>query len=113
VGLPCISQSAVPLIFIRGCPIPLGHLLKELNVMDGTDVSLLCDFLLKVLKIRQVGQMADYTIYETIYPCYRGELLALVTNVITAAESFEIFYARILEQFVPVRKLSQLRTGKY
>ena len=29
--------------------------------MDGTDVNLLCDFFLKVINIRHVGQMKDYT----------------------------------------------------
>jgi hypothetical protein len=63
VGFPAISQSASPVFtphFYQRLPYPLGHLLKELNVFGDTDVSRLCDFLLKVLKIRQVGQMADH-----------------------------------------------------
>jgi hypothetical protein len=88
-------------------------LLKELPVVDGTDVSLLCDFLQKVLKIRQVGQMTEPTIYEIMCPYCRGELLAFVTNAITARERFNFFHARLLRQFIPSRQLSQLRTEKY
>jgi hypothetical protein len=57
--------------------------------------------------------MPDQTIYEIMCLFCRGELLALVTNAITATESFEIFCAPILEQFVPARELSQLRNETY
>ena len=64
--------------FYHRLPHHLSHLLKEIPVQDGTDVNLLCDFLLKVIKICQVGQMNDSAIYELMYPYCRGELLALV-----------------------------------
>jgi hypothetical protein len=82
-------------------------------VVDGTDVSFLCDFLLKVLKIRQVGQITEPTIYEIMYPYCRGELLAVLTNAIAVRESFVSFHARLLRQFIPSRQVSQLRTDKY
>jgi hypothetical protein len=82
------TQVFTPHLYQR-LPLPLGHLLKELSVVNGTDVNLLCDFLLKVHKIRQVGQLSDQTIYEVMYPYCRGELLAFVTNIITTRESFE------------------------
>jgi hypothetical protein len=91
-GLPSLGQSANQVFtphFYHRLSHPLSHLLKEHPVVNGTDVSLLCDFLLKVLKIRQVGQMTEPTIYEIMYPYCRGEILALVTNAITAMESFE------------------------
>jgi hypothetical protein len=75
--------------------------LKDLNVVDGANVNLLCDFLLKVLKIRQVGQMTDSVIYEIVYPYCRGELLAFVTKAITGILSFETFHAELLGQFIP------------
>jgi len=53
--------------FYQRLPHPLCHLLKELLLVDGTDVNLLCDFLLKVTKIRHVGQMNDWAIYELMY----------------------------------------------
>jgi hypothetical protein len=69
LGLPSLSQSGSP-VFIHHLyqmlPHPLSHLLKELPVVAGTDIGLLCDFLMKVLKIRQVGQMADQAIYGTM-----------------------------------------------
>jgi len=57
--------------------------------------------------------MGDRAIYEIMYPLCRGELLAFVTNAETATANFEIFYARIFEQFVPARQLSQLRYEMY
>jgi hypothetical protein len=81
--------------FYQRLPHPLSHLLKELPVVDGIDVGLMCDFLLKELKIRQMGQMADNAIYEIMYSHCRGDLLARVTNSVSSTESFEIFYARI------------------
>ena len=115
-GLPSLGQSAIQVFtphFYQRLPHPLSHLLKELPVVDGTDVNLLCDFLLNVIKIRQVGQMTEATIYEIMYPYCRGELLALVTNVITAEESFENFHGRLLRQFLTSRQISQLRTERY
>jgi hypothetical protein len=89
------SQVFIPYFYQR-LPHPLSHLLKELPVADGTDVKLLCDFRLKVIKVRQVGQITEATIYEIMYPYCRSELSALVTNAITARESFEIFHVRLL-----------------
>ena len=106
------SQEFTPHFYQR-LPHPLSHLLKELPIVDGTDVNLLCDFLLKVLKIRQVGQLPDQTIYEVMYPYCRGELLAFMTSTITATENLENFHARLLGQFLPCRQISQLRIERY
>jgi hypothetical protein len=68
-GLPSLGQSGNQVFTTHFCqrlPHPLSHLLTEIPVVDDTDVSLLCEFLLKVLKIRQMGQMAEQTIYEII-----------------------------------------------
>jgi hypothetical protein len=111
-AVPSASQVFTPHFYQR-LPHPLSHLVKELPVVDGIDVNLLCDFLAQVLKIRYVGQMAERTIYEIMYPCCRGELLTLVTQAITAKESFENFHARALGQFIPSRQMSQLRAASY
>ena len=81
----------------------------QLSLERTPDGSLLCDFLLKNLKLRQVSQLPDQAIYEIVYLFCWGELLAFVTNAKTATGNFEIFYARILEQIVPARQLSQLQ----
>ena len=57
--------------------------------------------------------MAVQEIYEIMCQYCRGDLLAPVTNTINSKESFELFNAHILEQFVPVRQLSKLRIEKY
>ena len=63
-------------------------------------------FLLKVIKIRQVGQMNDSAIYELVYRYCRDELLALVQQAIDSRENFENFHARSLGQLIPPRKMS-------
>ena len=83
-----IKQVFTPHFYQR-IPHPLSHLLKELPVVDGTDVNVLCDFLFKVIKISQVGQMNYLAIYEFMYPYSRGELLALVTQAINTRETLE------------------------
>jgi hypothetical protein len=105
--VPSVSQVFTPQYYQR-LPHPLTNLLKKLPLVDGTDVNRLCDFLLKILKIRQVGQMPDQTIFEIMYPYCRGELLAFVTNTLTVRESFEHFHARLLGQFIPARQIPQL-----
>jgi len=78
--LPSLGQGASQVFtphFYQRLPHLLSHLLKELPVVDSTDVNLLCDFLLKVLKIRQVGQMTDPNIYEIMYPYCCGDYWVL------------------------------------
>jgi len=100
-----IKLVFTPHIYQR-LPHPLSHLLKELPVVDSTDVNLLCDFLLKVIKIRHVGQMNESAIYELMYPYCRGKLLGLVTQAINNRETFEDFHARSLGHFIPSREMS-------
>lgn len=115
-GLPSLGQSGsqvfTPLFYER-LTHPQSHLLKELPVVVGNDVNLLYDILLKVLKIRQVGQMTESTIYEIIHPYCRSDVVALVTNAVTAMESFEIIQAQLLGQIIPSRYISQLRAERY
>jgi hypothetical protein len=105
-GLPSLAHTSIQIFtphFYKRLPHPLSHLLKELPVVDDTHVTFLYDFLLKVLKIGQVGQMPEPTIYEIMYPYCPGELLALVTNAITTMESFDIFHVRLLGKFISAR----------
>jgi hypothetical protein len=107
-----VSQVFTPQYYQR-FPHLLTQLLKELPVVDGTEVKRLCDFLLKILKIHQVGQRPDQNIYELLYPYRRGELLVFVTNALSARESFETFHARLLVQFIPARQIPPLRAERY
>jgi len=89
--------------FYQRLPNLLSHKFKEIPVADGTDVNVLCDLLLKVIKIRQVRQMNDSAIYELMYPYCRGELLALVTHAINTKETFENLHARSLGHLITPR----------
>jgi hypothetical protein len=90
----------------QNLPHPVGQLVKEFTIIDGCSVHHLCDFLLKILKIRQVGLIEVPTICELMYPYCKGEALALLTQALMA-------YTRILKQFIPVRLFSELRIEKY
>jgi len=57
--------------------------------------------------------MTESTIYENMYPCFRGELLTPVTQAITVKQSFGYCHARSLGQFIPSRKMSHLRAATY
>jgi len=107
-----IKQMFTPHFYQR-LPHPLSHLVKELPVVDGTDVNILCDFLLKVIKLRQVGQMNDSAIDELMCRYCRGQLLALVTRAIDSRETVEDFHAGSLGHFIPSRGMSQLRIARY
>jgi len=116
VGVPATAQSVNQVFtthFYQILPHPLSHLMKELPVVDGSDVNLLCFLMTQVLKIRQIGQMTESTIYEIMYPCCRSELLAFVTQAITTRQKLENFRASLLGQFIPSRQMSQLRAERY
>ena len=57
--------------------------------------------------------MTQSTIYEIMYSCCCGELLAFVTQAITTRQKFENFHASLLGQFILSRQMSQLRAEKY
>jgi hypothetical protein len=51
----------------------------------------------------KVGHIVAPTIYEMLYPYCRGEVLGLLTQALTAGDSFDIFHERLLRQFIPAR----------
>jgi hypothetical protein len=89
--------------FYQKLPHPLGQLVNEFTIIDGSDVHHLCEFLLQLLKLRQVGLICTYC---------KGEILAL-TQALMASEPFDSFHARVLKQLIPARQFSQLRIEKY
>ena len=93
VRVPALVQSVNQVFtthFYQRLPHPLSHLIKELPVVDGTDVNLLCDFMTQVLKIRQVGQMAESTIYEIMYPCCRENCWPLLRKLLPLDRNLKI-----------------------
>jgi hypothetical protein len=86
---------------------------KEFTIINGSSVHHVCDFLLKILKVRQAGLIEVPTIYALMYPYCKGEALALLTQALMASEPFDSFHARILKQFIPARQFSELRIEKY
>jgi hypothetical protein len=94
-------------------PHPLSHLLKELPQVDGSDVTKLCDFLLKAIRVGQVGQIKEPTIYEVLYPYCKGEVLSSLWQALTTAEKFDVFHMRVLNSCIPARQLLQLRAKNY
>ena len=94
-------------------PHPITHLLNELPQVDGCNVNVLCEFLLKVSHLRQVSQVAEPTIYELLYPLCKGEVLVLLRQAIAKGEDFDSFHSRVLKHCVPERQLSQLRIDRY
>jgi hypothetical protein len=69
-----MKQRFTPQLYQR-LPHPLSGLIKELPVVEGTDVNCLYNFLLTVLKVRQVAQMNDSAMYKLTYSYCKGELL--------------------------------------
>jgi hypothetical protein len=90
------TSGSAPIQAFAKLPQSFSHLLKELPVVNDSDVSLLCDFLLKVIRMSQIGQITSPTIYEILYPHCRGEILGLLSQALTASESFDAFHARLL-----------------
>jgi hypothetical protein len=110
---PSVKDTPVFSSFYQKLPHPLGQMVKEFTLIDGSNVHHLCEFLLRLLKLRQVGQIEVPTIYELIYPYCKGEILALLTQALMASEPFDFFHARVLNQFIPARLLFQLRIERY
>jgi hypothetical protein len=92
---------------------PLSVLIIEVPVVDGNDIPLLLQFLLKTNTIIEVGRISSPTIYELLYNCCRGELLSCLRQSLARGDSFDQFHEQVLHSFVPSRTLSRLRLDKY
>jgi hypothetical protein len=92
---------------------PLSVLIKELPIVDGNDIQLLLQFLLKANTIIEVGRIFGPTIYELLYNCCRGELLLCLRHSLAREDSFDQFHEKVLNRFVPSRILSRLKLEKY
>ena len=108
----CMKQVFSPQLYQR-FPHALSSVIKELSVVDGTEVNGLYNFLLRLIKVRQVAQMNDSAMYELMFPYCKGELQCLVTQAISNKENFENFHDRLLRHFIPVRETSCLRMARY
>jgi hypothetical protein len=109
---PGATQVFTPHLYQR-LPHPLSNLIKELETVDRTKVQQLCDFLLKVLKIKEIGQLSEASTFELIFPRCREELLGAVEQAIRDGKDFEHFFARVLRQFIPSRQMAQIRLAIY
>jgi hypothetical protein len=83
-------------------PHPLGPQIKELPVVDGSNVDKLLEFFTGVFRLKQVGQWNVPTIYELLYPHCRGEILDLLIKAVQNRDSFEKFHGQVLEQIIPL-----------
>ena len=92
---------------------PLSSLLKEVPTVDGDNAHMLCEFLLKVIRIAKIGHLKEPFIYELLYPYCRGALLECLSQALTNREDFDSFHARVLRRFIPRRRLMQLRHETY
>jgi DNA-directed RNA polymerase subunit N (RpoN/RPB10) len=92
---------------------PLSLLLREVPVVDGGNINLLLEFLLKAHTIGEVGRITAPTIFEMLYPCCKGELLLCLRQSLVRGDSFDKFHERVLQTFIPSRFLSRLRLDRY
>jgi hypothetical protein len=92
---------------------PLSLLLREVPVVDGGDINRLLDFLLKAHTISEVGRITAPTIFEMLYPCCKGELLACLRQSLVRGDNFDQFHEKVLHTFIPSRVLSRLRLDRY
>jgi hypothetical protein len=75
-------------------PHPLLQQIKELPIVDGTDVDKLLDFLLGMIRLNQVGQWQVPMIYEVVYSHCRGKVLDLLIKAIAVCENLKFFTKR-------------------
>jgi hypothetical protein len=88
-------------------------LIKELPTIDGSQISLLWEFLVKATRLCQIGHFNSPVIYEMLYADCKGEALELLVQALTQNVQFDTFHARLIRQFIPERQLVQLRTERY
>jgi hypothetical protein len=109
---PAKAVSSPPFTFelYQKLPHPLGNLIRELPIIDGSQISILWEFLVKVTQLCRRGQFNSPVIYEMLYPYCKAEALELLFQALTQDVPFDTFHARLIRQFIPERQLVKLRT---
>lgn len=83
VGLQAVSPGVVTTFsshIYQRLPHPLSNILNEIPMVDGTNVNLVCEFLLTARKLRQLSQLPDQLILELTYLYCWDNLLALLSG---------------------------------
>jgi hypothetical protein len=88
--------------YYQKLPHPFKQALCELPIIDGSDVRKLVDFLLRIIRMKQIGQMANMNM-EILYPYCSGEVLQTLAQAMSAGASFDMFHEKLLTQFIPAR----------
>jgi hypothetical protein len=73
-------------------PHPFSQSLKELPVIDGRDVNSLLEFLLRLIRMNQVGQIITPGSYEVLYPHCRGEVLQILSQAMAIGANFDALH---------------------
>jgi hypothetical protein len=103
---------------VTGClfqrlPHPLKPLLKSLPVVNSLEFEKLLDFLIIVLKIRRLGQILDWQLFEVLYPFCREPLAERLLSARAQNKKFERSHELVLEYFIPRRIYQQLRQERF
>jgi hypothetical protein len=101
-----VSVGPFGAISYQKLPHPLGQQIKELPIVDGSNVDKLLEFLVGVFRLKQVGQWNVPMIYKILYPHCCGELLDLLIKAAQNRDSFEVFRAKVLEQIIPTSAIT-------
>jgi hypothetical protein len=115
VGRPAnvISYPSFSSELYQKLPHPLGNLIRELPTIDGSQISLLWEFLVKATQLCRIGQFKSPVIYEMLYPYCKAEALELLFQALMQDVPFDTFHARLIRQFIPERQLVKLRIERY
>jgi hypothetical protein len=99
--------------FYQKIPHPLTNSIKEIPTIDGSQINLVWEFVIKASRLCKMGHFNAPVNYEVLYPYCKGEALELLIQSLTQNLPFDSFHARLITRFIPERQLAKLRTDKY
>jgi hypothetical protein len=99
--------------FYQKIPNPFGNIIKELPIIDGSQISRLWEFIVKTLRLSKMGQLNSAAIYEVLYPFCKEEVLELLMECVTHRQPFDYFHEQLLTLFLPEGQRALLRMEKY
>jgi hypothetical protein len=110
---PVTFPSPLKSKFYQKIPHPLSNSIEEMPTIDGSQIDLVWEFVIKASRLCKMGHFNAPLIYEVLYPYCKGEALELLTQSLTQNLPFDSFHARLINRFIPERQLAELRTDKY
>lgn len=113
---PAFDYSLAHNVFVDNyakLPNPIQQYLQKIRICDGLNVDELLNFINITLKIRNLKQLSDYSLFQVLIPHMEGLVKERAFYSMCNGISYDQFHDEILKTCIPTRLRSRLEQDQY